>query len=192
MKKLIISILFILCLSFQASALGPMMLLSGGGGGVAACAKDTGTLVMDESGMSGDATWAVDNTNCVGQQFSYGSNFNLYSIEIHFNNTSSCVIDVRIGTTTDLSSYIEEWQDVAIAADGLYEFVSSSNDLYNASTTYYIGFMEESGTCEVFQDTTSAPYNKRHLAGTVWTLGALQEDRDFHINIYKTTVTPCE
>ena len=33
MKKLILSILFILCLSFQASALGPMMLLSGGGCG---------------------------------------------------------------------------------------------------------------------------------------------------------------
>ena len=31
MKKLILSILFIFCLSFQANALGPMMLLSGGG-----------------------------------------------------------------------------------------------------------------------------------------------------------------
>ena len=51
MKKLILSILFILCLSFQASAWNPMVVVSGSGG-LPACAKDSGTLVMDESGMS--------------------------------------------------------------------------------------------------------------------------------------------
>ena len=53
MKKLILSILFILCLSFQASALGPMMVLSGSGtGGITSCAGIKGSEDTTTTGTS--------------------------------------------------------------------------------------------------------------------------------------------
>ena len=56
MKKLILSILFILCLSFQASAWNPMVVLSGGG--VATC--DTSNIILwwraEDPTLNGDCT----------------------------------------------------------------------------------------------------------------------------------------
>ena len=57
MKKLILSILFILCLSFQASAFNPMVVVSGGGAAVSYDLTET-----FES--SGDAYAEYDNVEC--------------------------------------------------------------------------------------------------------------------------------
>ena len=194
MKKLILSILFILCLSFQASAWNPMVVVSGSGG-LPACAKDSGTLVMDESAMSGDSSSSLD-ANARGQSISYASDFQLYSIyiDLHSDDSSSCVMTVRIGSDKNLTggNVIEEWSSVA-TNDDYHEFVSTQNDTYSASTTYYIGFIEDSGTCKVVYDNTSPPYagGTSIDASSVWQLGS-DGAVDYHISVYKTTVTPCE
>ena len=55
MKKLILSILFILCLSSQASALGPMMLLSGSSGACEFASEDFTTYAITDAGDDIDA-----------------------------------------------------------------------------------------------------------------------------------------
>ena len=81
MKKLILSILVILCLSFQANALGPMMLLSGGG----VCSKnDTFT------GSNGDppnaTLWTESDSDTV---------MDIQSNKLNFADTGTAARDSR-------------------------------------------------------------------------------------------------
>ena len=108
------------------------------------CVKDTGTLIYNQTSSTG--SWALeDGVQAAGQNVTAAS-FQLYSIKLYFNDNSGCSVTVRAGTTADLSTYVEEWANVAIG-DGLadYEFISATNDTY---TNLYWGVIEYGGACK--------------------------------------------
>jgi len=74
MKKLILSILFILCLSFQASAWNPMVVVSGGGSTPPDCSEDFA------AGDTGDVASATD----FDSETDGDSKLDIYSNELRF------------------------------------------------------------------------------------------------------------
>lgn len=198
MKKLIIYILafvFLSGVSF-ASDLKKKIIAKKKGGGAVACAKDSGTLVMDESSMDQDGELSL-GSDANGQSISYAANWKLWSIELHFgaSTNADCRATVRIGTAKDLSTYMEEWTGINPGVGGsLKELLSVDQDAYSSSTTYYIGFIETAGSCTLYYDSTTPPYAGGSRIGTssVWTLGSDLTARDYHINVYKTTDVDCE
>lgn len=164
MKKLLL-ILFILLVAGIASADWVIRVVST----PAVCTKDTSNLVMNYDSWAGDAGLDGD---VQGQSFSYASPFSLYSASIKFAGVSSLVVTVRMGSSSDLSTYTEEWASVSIPADGFYEFVSAVNSACSASTLYYIGVILVSGTgywtygTNEYADGTSMDH------GSAWVLGS--------------------
>jgi len=61
MKRLILSILFVICLSFQASALGPMMMLSGGGC-IPDCTGLTDCQNFEGTGYDNSEAWSTSTS----------------------------------------------------------------------------------------------------------------------------------
>lgn len=152
----------------------------------AGCVKDTVDLVMDQTTDDGGASMS---TNAMGQSISYGSAWTLHSFNVEFGATcSSCVVTFRIGASTDLGTYMEQWASVAIADGGeLKEFVSVDQDAYDASTTYYIGGIENSGTCVWRYKGTASSYpgGMAYPTGTLWNLGSPLSDRDQSAQVFK-------
>lgn len=148
------------------------------------CTKDTFNLVMDESTMSSDSIPLL-SANAVGQSVSYGSAWSLYSIETRFAAaTSSCVYTVRIGTSSDLTTYVEEIANQSAPdGGGLHEALSVAHDSYN---TAYIGYVEVSGDCRILKDDTSPPYSggTYYAPSSGWILGG-STAADLRINVYK-------
>ena len=169
-----------------------MVVVSGSGEGVAACAKDTATLVMNQENSG--ASWSA-SSDAVGQSISYGSDWQLYSLYISFStNDESGVATVRIGTALDLSSPIEEWTNIAVDGAGsrYVELVSVQNDVYSASTTYYVGIIETTSDVLVRYVNSNDYAGGQFYDGTAWVLDTPNAGRDLKMNVYKTTVTPCE
>ena len=65
MKKLILALLFVACMSFQASALGPMMMLSGGGSG---CVGGSDGAMGGTDSLS-DVQYSLIDGDCVMQSY---------------------------------------------------------------------------------------------------------------------------
>ena len=196
MKKLILSILFILCLSFQASAFNPMIVVSGGG--AASCVKDTTDPVMDYLGGEADGGMNL-TSNAVGQSISYGNAWQLHTISVKIDQATNadCRFSVRIGPDADLTTtYYEEWTDINPGEGESIKAIESVDfDSYEASTTYYIGFIETAGICSIRRDATSPTYagGSYIIAGSVWNMsGGADTGRDYIIEVDHTTVTPCE
>jgi hypothetical protein len=150
------------------------------------CTKDTSNLVMDYLDYN-DSTMNL-TANATGQSISYGSEWNLHSIVLEFDPAcSSCVVSVRIGTSTNLGTYVEEWANVNISNDGEQkEFLSVLNSTYSASTTYYVGWLEVSGTCVLDRDTSSPAYagGKGYESDSGWQLGGTLS-YDASMSVYK-------
>ena len=70
MKKIILSILFVVCLSFQASALGPMMLLSGSG-----CLNVNDDFTGDDASAPNATRWTQAGA----------THMKIYSNKLNFN-----------------------------------------------------------------------------------------------------------
>jgi len=110
----------------------------------------------------------------------------LYSVSIDFHaDSDACVVDVRIGTSEDLSTYAEHWNDVSINNAGeLKEFVSVDNDVFSAGTVY-IGVTEVSGDCKwTYASSSTYAGGVRINTDTLWNLGAevSGEDANFKVN----------
>jgi len=158
-----------------------------------ACTKDTGTLVMDQDTIDQAVGLAVGDA--LGQSISYASDWTLYSISIRFNSScSSCVVSVRIGTSDNLGTYMEKWDNVSISDAGeLKEFISLDTDIFTGTTTYYIGAMEMSGTCEWnYAETDVYAGGTRWSADSGWEMGSSTGTNDMTMEVYKTEITPCE
>jgi len=164
MKKLSF-VLFILLVAGVASADWVIRVMSA----PEECVKDTTNLVMNYDSWAGDAGLA---SNVQGQSFSYASPFSLYSASVKFAGVSSLVVTVRMGSSSDLSTYTEEWANVSIPADGFYEFVSAINPACSASTQYYIGVIKVSGTGYVTYGTNGYADGTGMDQGTTWVLGS--------------------
>lgn len=155
----------------------------------AACTKDTVDLVMDQ----GTATSAVGLPvgNAIGQSISYANAWSLYSISIVFDGTtSSCVMSLRIGTSDNLGTTTEpyeEWVSVNIGSGAkTYEFVSVDNDTFTGTITYYIGGLEESGTCAWdYANTDVYAGGTRVYASSGWSMGSPAATNDITMDVNK-------
>ena len=126
MKKLILSILFILCLSFQASALGPMVVLSGTSSSVTC----TATAMACET----DNDWLTLGTT---------ASENYQEIKAQGAEITICQVDVKLYyDTTPGDVHIEVWN---VAFDTKYGDSSTSQTI-NATTPGQVYNFVWSGT----------------------------------------------
>jgi len=143
MKKLIIlSILFVLCLPFQASALGPMMLLSGSGGTV--CPDWYADVIFGWSGdmvegtnyafdtsctpLEGDNTTAPLTISKVGDGGSYAATIDAPNKYLTWAQTTDQYIDDDAPQTI----WFKVWIDTGLGANArFFEAVyDNSNEIY--------------------------------------------------------------
>ena len=178
MKKLIISILFILCLSFQASALGPMMLLSGGG----STACDQVQLPTIDAAQGGDYDCASASVSkwratqfvydgTTGKQICaidlwlefYGTNSHTYYVAIYSDDGSDDP-DVALGTSDsqDLSALGNQQGEEIVS----WTFSTPTSALTNG-TKYWV----------VFYSTT---YDAAAFAEWFWTTTAGEKIVDWN------------
>ena len=136
MKKLIISILFILCLSFQASALGPMMLLSGGGGSVVDYCTDTNdaTSEVQERAQCGSCEFpagsADDDEECDVTWYAQDGSANFDSTGYDFGAGSTECMHFNNDSFNNAGSW-EEFADVAERYYGfIFAHVGAASDSY--------------------------------------------------------------
>ena len=189
---------FIVFLLIATSGNAGMKLIGGGrGGGAAVCTKDTGTLIYDYT--AGASGYSLGTTSqAAGEDFIYGSEFQLYSIILHFNWVTDCVVTVRVGAGTDLTTvYMEEWASVTVNTGGpghfSYEFISVDQDTFSSSTTYSVGVIEISGTCSLQYATgnpvaTNDMINDPTAEETGWNMEySSTDDRDINMQLFRCT-----
>jgi len=125
MKKLIISILFILCLSFQASAWNPMVVVSGSGGeerdwstigGFWRCEGETLSATDDRYGLNNNGdniATPVGGANIDSGIYKHGSNSCDFPTEGDYYNFATCSDSQVLGTEGRVGFwlYIEDWTD---------------------------------------------------------------------------------
>ena len=140
MKKLILALLFILCLSFQASALGPMMFLSGSGAGFT-CGSELICDDFDGATTCGDLGYTVSGTaDCNSNDYALltdaGTNALIYQdvaangtvfakFDVYQSSSSQddTVIRINNGGTTIAYLYMK--------SDGKWDAISGSGSFSN-------------------------------------------------------------
>lgn len=150
-----------------------------------ACTKDVSNLVMDQQVDDGDTALTAA---AKGQSISYASPWSLYSIRLYFGYVpTGGTVTVRIGTSANLGTYIEEWAAVSVPSAGWVEFVSVLNSAYSASTTYYFGLIENSGDIYVGVDSSSPSYSGGAYvpAGSTWAMGSPDTGIDMTAQVFK-------
>jgi len=170
MKKLILSILFILCLSFQASALGPMSLMSGmgtsGGGDFPVCDGSTGSFTAgdpeDFEHASGDGyfctdDWAVTDTDGIISTAAASNpkcGSNSASIVYDSDNANANVITASLDAP-DADGYIRFYYTVPDVEDWkvVRALEASSDTTPGANIAFYIKITDWStgGTAELLR-----------------------------------------
>lgn len=195
-KILSLFIVLLLCFSVYAS----QQRAAGTHGTLPACTKDTSNLVYSQTDTTGG--WSLASaTEAAGQDFLYGSQFQLYSLYINFADTTNCVATVRIGLGIDLTStYTEQWFQVNVGThvgDSWHEFVSVDKDIYPASTQISVGVEEVSGTCKITYIASNVyadgAFRYDNGATTGWLMDfAYTTTRDLSMQVFKTEVTPCQ
>lgn len=148
------------------------------------CTKDTSNLVYDQSSTTN--AWILSSaTQALGQCIT-ASSFVLYGITITFAaSTSSCYATVRVGTSSDLTTYDEEWNNIEVGGPGDFEFVSQDNDTF---TTICWGVVEVSGDCRVGFATGNpiGSSDMRYTADDDWDMGTVYTDnRDITGQVHK-------
>ena len=138
------------------------------------------------SGGSFNSTNTLAGATAEGQSWASGAGgqlakFCVYGTDEGTNGTITC----RIGTGTDLSSYMEEFVSGTISSDDWICWDSVDQDTFTASTTYYWGCIESSGDTGLGTDNTN-PYadGKKIWGGTGWAMGAEHDSVDHLFEIY--------
>jgi len=124
MKKLILSILFILCLSFQASAWNPMMLLSGG---VASCEAE---YIYDTSDAFMNAGEIVTRAYA-GFRWTPATNETVCQVDFY--------MDEEVGDPSVNDYYIEIW---TMSGDNLNVLQGRSDKVDGLNGTWFAVYVE--------------------------------------------------
>ena len=133
---------------------------------------DTQAVAISQTDYDNDyESWTELGKYTRGQSFYVPSTFVLHSITVKgFVNSGSSNSIMRIGTSTDLTSYLAQSDTVNVssASDQEHTFTFASRPTLNAGTTYVMGLTSDSSTdASAFRwdaDQTANPY----AGGTAW------------------------
>jgi hypothetical protein len=132
------------------------------------CTK--GAAIYSEATETNGAGVGAD---AIGQQFTPSGDCRLYSFEIVLGGISTGGnFTLRLGTSTDLTSYIEELTGSYPNGGGTVEIISVLNPYLTGSTTYYFGIIKTSGTTMMWRY-NSAGSGGGVVAGSGWTMGGI-------------------
>jgi len=193
---LIAAILLVLASPAQA------IMLVGFGDGGAAPSCDTQSVVISETTEGGDhCIWlsgAPDWENTRGQAFIVDNNITAYSIIVkgYVASGGTCNITMRIGTSSNLTSYISQADPVACIDNGgtadEYEFLfPASRPSLSTGVTYYFGMTTDAVTVDnsfCVRRTTSDTYaggSEWKASATTWNMDSELTTRDMYFKVKK-------
>lgn len=137
MKRLIIILLFLSLPSICLSGMIIQKFTSAGG----SC--DTQSLDSNNTSYNDNTNIIYDEGASVGQSFQVSTAADVYSIVVRIDSVQStpALLDLRIGTTSDLSSYTATVTEESVSGTGEVEFVfgAGSRPSLSTLTTYYFG-----------------------------------------------------
>lgn len=99
-----------------------------------------------------DGATLYGNIQVFGQSFTLSEATNVYSIVVSGEATSGSTATLRIGTTSDLTSYLSELSTVSMNVDGETEFLFAA-PLSLSAGVYYFGISKVSGTIDLLRNT---------------------------------------
>ena len=175
MKKLILSILFIFCLSFQASALGPMMLLSGSGESAIACLDETYTIawtgdLADMNDACDSSKEKVDGTNVnlpIGTDYgeSGAVGVQIADVDEYLAWTNVGMIDVSTPQTIWCKIYISAAPDVETIIFEAWDTTNNEGICINIMTDgRTIGVWEDGGDYETMANNNTGNAEWKYIA----------------------------
>ena len=153
--------------------------------------KNAGCTIPGAADVSYETT---DSSNTLvtgaaeGQSFASGAGGTLAQICVNIDyNGSAGTIGLRIDDDTNLADApVEDFGNSAsISSDGWVCFPSVTNPTITATTTYYIGVMENSGDLKWYHD-SAAEYGSGQgwVANSGWTLGENNPAIDMTFRVY--------
>ena len=105
-----------------------------------------------------------------GQSFQVPATNGIYSIEVEAGFANNASITVRIGTSTNLNTFIVEGTASGIGS-GWTEIVVSTHPELSSGVTYYIGIIETSGDFRWAYEASEYTHGSDYGTDSVWQLG---------------------
>lgn len=183
MKRLTLIIIGVLLCTPLYSDMNPYIAgvpVSGGGGCLTDSVDQEQTDTSYETGMASTSR---------GQSFVVSKAGKISAIEISFNrNASDGDIEVRWGTSANLSTYIASATGT-VTADGWLKFTFETKGDVSTGTTYYFAAMNAGGNdIEVHSDRTDPEYTSGQYyygaSAESWDMTNTISDRDLAFRVY--------
>ena len=181
MKKLILFLLLIPSLVFAGA--NPYIIGIVSDPGCGSDSVDTQNIAAETGSLTGVSTLAR------GQSFQCSAG-SLSAIDIAIGFTSGAELEVRVGTTADLSTY-SATKTYTVPGDGddqFHKIIFDTPVSVSASTTYYFGIVENSGDARISysgDEYGSSSLSRRDgTSGDTWNLTTVSSAIDLRFKVY--------
>lgn len=155
---------------------------------VAAAPSCVKNATPDTNQSSSDSGSAIYSTAVLGQSFQVSAEKGLYSIVVYgWDVTTAGNIEMRIGTSANLSSSYLATDTVEISTVASYEFVFDEHPVLSTETTYYFGLGVASGASSNIEFAlygASSIYSGGSVFYGTWNMDDGPYTRDLKFQVY--------